>query len=105
MLWSQLLLASFPGFTLILGWVLIVRHYARRWLWVIPISLVLLSLLDLIVSGSHLYGIDHGLPISLMAHFGWIGWLLKLAYAACVLVLGLLIGGYDRRRGSSDFSG
>ena len=89
-----LLVQALPGVVLIVGWILLARHFTRPWVWVIPALLGAITILGLGMSAA----LQLGWVQNPQSFLGWSNsarWLLNLVYAIAVLVLGVAVG---RRR-------
>jgi hypothetical protein len=86
-----LLLQALPGLVLTAGWVLLARHFRRRWVWSIPCLLALGVVAGILVRGVHEFG-WWALDPTLLRHWLYpLQYLVNAGYALAVLALGVAV--------------
>ncbi len=85
--------SSLIDLAIVAGWVMLARYFHRGWVWIIPLLLGMLVVLN---TGAQILMQVAGSDGPLLFHSSWYLvsiWLLRLGYAGAVLALGIAVAG------------
>ena len=86
-----LVIPAVPGIALVTGWVLLARHFRRRWVWIVPLLLAAGVAAGLLQQASILFGWLHDGSMMVQKVFAGVRFLLHSGSAFAIFALGVMV--------------